>query len=184
MNEETKEKIRQRAKERWSNQEWKERELQNRSNQVDDYKARGEKLSKTLREKNKGKWCIASGGYKILLGESNGGILEHRKMMEEKLGRKLLPNEIVHHKDENKLHNEYENFELTIRSKHIPEKHGYSEERNRKISESKKNPVFAKRIPELLSEGCSTIRICKLIGCSKRTVSRYRELLNPKTRGV
>jgi hypothetical protein len=173
MNEEAKEKIRQKAKERWSDQEWRKKELQNRSNRVDDYKARGEKLSRTLREKNKGKWCIASGGYKVLLGGKNGGVLEHRKMMEEKLGRKLLPNEVVHHKDGNKLHNEYENLELTTRSKHIPEKHGYSEERNKKISETKCYPGFVDDICHLAAKWYSSYQIAKIINCSHRAVQKY-----------
>ena len=42
----------------------------------------------------------------------------HRLVMEEILGRKLEPWEIVHHKDENKLNCEPWNLELTTRPDH------------------------------------------------------------------
>lgn len=45
-------------------------------------------------------------------------IPEHRHIMQEHLGRKLLSSEIVHHKDKNKLNNELSNLELMSRSEH------------------------------------------------------------------
>lgn len=39
---------------------------------------------------------------------------EHRKVLAEALGRELMKNEIVHHKDENKLNNVPENLELVL----------------------------------------------------------------------
>ena len=39
-------------------------------------------------------------------------------LMEEKLGRKLLPNEQVHHVDENPLNNNLDNLELTTLGEH------------------------------------------------------------------
>ena len=38
--------------------------------------------------------------------------------MEVKLGRKLLPTEIVHHKDFNKINNSIDNLEILTRSEH------------------------------------------------------------------
>lgn len=39
-------------------------------------------------------------------------ILEHRLVMEQHLGRELLPDEIVHHRDLNRLNNDLSNLEL------------------------------------------------------------------------
>ena len=53
--------------------------------------------------------CIRVAGKKID---------EHRHIMEEKLGRKLLPTEIVHHIDGNKLNNDPSNLMLMSRAAH------------------------------------------------------------------
>ena len=45
-------------------------------------------------------------------------VLEHRYVMEQRLGRKLQADEIVHHKDGNKKNNADENLELHSRQSH------------------------------------------------------------------
>jgi hypothetical protein len=44
---------------------------------------------------------------------------EHRRVMENHLGRELLPDEIVHHKDGNKENNRIENLEVMSRADHV-----------------------------------------------------------------
>jgi hypothetical protein len=53
-------------------------------------------------------WC----GYSVLTSGGRNRVhqYEHRAIMEEKLGRKLLPEERVHHLDHNKKNNSPENL--------------------------------------------------------------------------
>lgn len=46
------------------------------------------------------------------------GVHEHITVMEKKLGRKLLPGEVVHHKDHDKRNNDPGNLEVKSRSQH------------------------------------------------------------------
>lgn len=45
-------------------------------------------------------------------------VQQHRKVMEDYLGRKLRPDEIVHHKDHNRANNDISNLEVMTRSEH------------------------------------------------------------------
>jgi hypothetical protein len=51
---------------------------------------------------------------------TNGWALEHRVVMEQELGRLLLPSEHVHHKNGDRLDNAAGNLELWVGSKQQP----------------------------------------------------------------
>ncbi len=93
------------------------------------------------REKNnnwRGGEHISSHGYvKILVGighhlaDSKGYAYNHRVIAEQNLGRRLLPNEKAHHKNENRLDNRPENIEVLVGNKRHLYKHRGSSSRLR-----------------------------------------------------
>lgn len=66
---------------------------------------------------SKGYICVWV-GQEHPMANSKGYVLEHRLVLSEHLGRPLLVDEIVHHKDANKLNNEISNLELMTRNQH------------------------------------------------------------------
>lgn len=78
----------------------------------------------------KGGRTIASTGYLLVkvpwnhhLADIRGYAYEHRVVAEKKLGRRLLPGEIVHHNDGNKLNNRPDNLEVVASIAHHRAEH-------------------------------------------------------------
>ena len=74
------------------------------------------------RTKNAARQITSSGYVKVFIGrglpgaDSHGHILEHRKVIQDFLGRPLLPNENVHHRNGDRTDNRLGNLELWNRS--------------------------------------------------------------------
>jgi len=69
----------------------------------------------------KGGYWINEAGYKILEAKNKDKkyrIKEHRKVMEEHLGRKLSKKEEIHHINGNKLDNRIENLKIMTKKEH------------------------------------------------------------------
>ncbi len=59
---------------------------------------------------------IDGNGYKVISRKGRTNLLEHRVVAAEKIGRALLPGEVVHHIDGNRLNNHPDN--LVVMTKH------------------------------------------------------------------
>jgi hypothetical protein len=70
-------------------------------------------------------------GYVQIGNTVTGRVLEHRAVMEAHIGRKLRPDEVVHHINGNKRDNRIENLRVMTRAEHLLEH---------------KNEIFANRI--------------------------------------
>ena len=72
----------------------------------------------------KGGRTVSPGGYIWIWKPehpraSNGRVFEHILVAEEALGRPIMRNEVVHHKNHKKMDNRPENLEVVTRSQHV-----------------------------------------------------------------
>jgi IS30 family transposase len=105
--------------------------------------------------------------YKKLMGRH-----EHRAVAETMLGRKLRPDEIVHHKDRNKHNNSPENLEIITRAQHVAEHKLEMTAGTR--AHAKLSPQDIGAIKSLLSVGISQSEIGRRFGVCQSLVSRIK----------
>jgi len=74
-------------------------------------------LQKSADEKSAGVSLKPNGYLEITRGENKFRSV-HRVVMEAHIGRRLLRNEVVHHKDHNRQNNAIENLEIMTRAEH------------------------------------------------------------------
>lgn len=67
---------------------------------------------------------VSAQGYLVDYLPDGSRILQHRRVMEDYLGRKLRSDEIIHHIDENKHNNKISNLKIVTRAEHAKIHHG------------------------------------------------------------
>jgi hypothetical protein len=79
-----------------------------------------------LRSHDMPKGFYVSEGYYVYTpsGKTEDRVYHHRYVMEQHLGRELRSDEIVHHKDGDKLNNDISNLEIMTRAEHARHHHG------------------------------------------------------------
>jgi hypothetical protein len=115
-------------------------------------------------------------GYVVVKTES-GFVRKHVLVMERHIGRKLLPGEIVHHKDENKLNNDISNLEIMLHGEHTVMHHTgarRSDATRRNISRSKSviGEEDAEKIRERVFNGETQKSLAKAYGVGEMVISR------------
>lgn len=98
-------------------------------------------------------------------------IREHRAIMQDYLGRELLPTELIHHKDGNKRNNNISNLEILTRSEHLKIHKEVSELAHKS---SRKYNVGLEILRDLYVEKALTsIQISKVLSVPRFSINNY-----------
>lgn len=84
---------------------------------TDDHKKAISRAAKARGENSAGVSLKPNGYIEITRGEHKGRG-QHVVILEQKIGRRLLPSEVAHHVDEDRANNTPENLEVMTRTKH------------------------------------------------------------------
>ena len=101
---------------------------------------------------------------------------EHRMIMEQHIGRELKDDEIVHHKDGNKINNDINNLEIISKKDHAKMhalKRGFGKNRRGVEPTNKTSKKVREQIAELRKEGKYLKEIVKIVGLSYPTIQKY-----------
>lgn len=117
------------------------------------------------------------GGYQYYIGNNGEKVYIHREVLEKKIGRKLLPHEIAHHKDHDKQNNNPDNLEVKNKITHGKVHCKKEEMFGIKNINSKLNPILVKEIRYKAEQGQTFTSIGKQYNIDRRTVSNifYRK---------
>lgn len=112
---------------------------------------------------------IERDGYVLLYlpnhpyADQKGYVREHRFVVEQNIGRKLTPVEVVHHINHDSLDNKIENLLVTTSSEHASYHH-----RGQAHSQAKLTDTLVREIRLMYDSGSYTQRaLCELYGISK-----------------
>ena len=125
-------------------------------------------------DKHRGE-VIQKNGY-VTVSIGNKKYYKHRLVMEEHIGRKLLPGEEVHHINGIRTDNRIENLELVVNGGHQQKhatKQGLGKDRIGKEPSNKTSVAIREEIHILYSRGASITQLCKDFGLSRPTITKY-----------